>query len=243
MHAHNNKARRKAICSLEQAQPWLWRVVALQRRQANKFRTLAMTYAAFQLEVLRAGREAETRRAAEFEGFLAWARASVPAAEMGSVATPVLAEAPRLELSDVLDWGPPFKTQLAALAARYAGYLEEQRAKSEAARRDGEEQARRRAEIELARRRAKEGEEAERATAELESSIRDLQGIVANLGAGGGSKPSSPAPPQDAPTRREPGGAPSLVASTRAAQSEHYAQERQERQTRLQKLYAELNKT
>ena len=87
------------------------------------------------------------------------------------------------------------------------------------------------------------GEEAERATAELESSIRDLQGIVANLGAGGGSKPSSPAPPQDAPTRREPGGAPSLVASTRAAQSEHYAQERQERQTRLQKLYAELNKT
>jgi hypothetical protein len=32
LHAHNNKARRKAICSLEQAQPWLWRVVALQRR-------------------------------------------------------------------------------------------------------------------------------------------------------------------------------------------------------------------
>lgn len=91
-------------------------------------------------------------------------------------------------------------------------------------------------------RRSGTGVETDRATAELESSIRDLQGIVANLSAGG-SNPSSPAPPQDAPTRRETGGALSLAASTRAVQSERYAQERQERQARLQKLYAELNKT
>lgn len=84
------------------------------------------------------------------------------------------------------------------------------------------------------------------ATMELESSIRDLQGIVANLahdGAGANSSAASPAPPQDEPTRREASGATSSIASTRAVQSERYSRERQERQARLQNLYAELNKT
>ncbi len=94
------------------------------------------------------------------------------------------------------------------------------------------------------RRGAETSPETDSATAELESSIRDLQGIVANLANDGDSNSAaSPTPPQDEPTRREAGGAPALAGSTRAVQSERYANERQERQARLQKLYAELNKT
>ena len=75
------------------------------------------------------------------------------------------------------------------------------------------------------------------ATAELESSIRDLQGIVANLAQEKDPAAGSPSPPLEAPTRR--GGA----VPMRGAQAEQYTRERQERQDRLQKLYAELNKT
>lgn len=77
------------------------------------------------------------------------------------------------------------------------------------------------------------------ATAELESSIRDLQGIVANLAQekDPAAAAGSPSPPLEAPTRR--GGA----VPMRGAQAEQYTRERQERQDRLQKLYAELNKT
>ena len=85
--------------------------------------------------------------------------------------------------------------------------------------------------------------ETDRATQELESSIRDLQGIVATLAKDGDStSAASPAPTRDDPTRREVGGGPAL-AGTRTVQSERYTNERQERQARLQKLYAELNKT
>ena len=69
------------------------------------------------------------------------------------------------------------------------------------------------------------------ATAELESSIRDLRRIVANLSSGGGS----PSPPREPPTRR--------AGAAGSKENERYTQERQDRQDRLQRLYAELNRT
>ena len=141
----------------------------LQEQQATKFRTTALTLAHFQLEITRASALAESKRAAEFASFLAWVRQNVTREELGALAGPVLAAEPPLELADVTAWGNEFKVQLRSFADRYEGYLAEQKVKAEEARKDSEEQARRRRNIDEQKKIEKMGDE------ELKQAIEKLK--------------------------------------------------------------------
>jgi len=131
----------------------------LQEQQAAKFRTTALTLAHFQLEITRASALAESKRAAEFASFLAWVRQNVTREELGALAGPILASEPPLELADVTAWGNEFKVRLRSFAERYEGYLADQKVKAEEARKDSEEQARRRRNIEEQKKIEKMGDE------------------------------------------------------------------------------------